>query len=192
ARTRTPWRVHAARAAPPVGAPAGGRGRRRVLTALAAGVGLLLVAVAVVLLVDPGGAGDDGDGRTAPPSSRAPTTAPGTPLPAGEKCAGAGCAGRDPETMGCGGEFATTVSRARVGPARVEVRHSVTCRAAWARLTGAAPGDTVRVTAKGIGGQEALVDADGDAYTPMVAVAAADDARACATLKGGAVGCTGG
>ncbi|HEY9371696.1 DUF2690 domain-containing protein, partial [Streptomyces sp.] len=169
----------------------GGRGRQRLTTLFATLLGALLVVVAAVLLADLGGAGDDGK-RSAPPPSPTPSARPSTPLPAGVKCSGAGCAGQDPEIMGCGGEFAATVARTRVGTAELEVRHSSTCRAAWARLTEAAPGDVVRVSAAGTGGQEALVDADTDAYTPMVAVAQGTDAKACASLKSGATGCTGG
>lgn len=91
--------------------------------------------------------------------------------------------------MGCGGQFAGTVARVTVGGGLVEVRYSETCGAAWARITRASPGDTVRITA-GRAEQEGTVDADADAYTPMVAVERASDAEACATLASGATGCT--
>ncbi|MFE5510195.1 DUF2690 domain-containing protein [Streptomyces sp. NPDC056529] len=51
--------------------------------------------------------------------------------------------------MGCGGPLAVTVARARVGAVGVEVRHSAACSASWARITGAAPGDTVSVEVAG-------------------------------------------
>ncbi|MEK8144587.1 DUF2690 domain-containing protein [Streptomyces sp. M10(2022)] len=91
--------------------------------------------------------------------------------------------------MGCGGQYAGTVSRATVGDALIEVRYSETCAAAWARITKAAPGDTVRIGA-GAGLQDGKVNADTDAYTPMVAVKKATDAKACATLVSGTKGCT--
>ncbi|MFD9031195.1 helix-turn-helix domain-containing protein [Streptomyces sp. NPDC059567] len=165
---------------------------RRAALILTGVLGVLLVIAAAVLLTDLGGGstGDDGKKAGGTPTAT-PSAPPSTTLPAGVKCAGAGCAGQDPEAMGCGGAFAATVARARVGTAgQVEVRYSRTCGAAWARITGAGPGDTVRVTAAGTS-QNAVVDADADAYTPMVAVAKGTDATACATLRSGAKGCTG-
>ncbi|NUK85407.1 YjfA family protein [Streptomyces lunaelactis] len=125
--------------------------------------------------------------------ARTPSAAPATsspPLPAGVKCSGKACTGQDPEAMGCGGEFAKTVSRVTVGKALVEVRYSKTCQAAWARITQAAPGDTVQISVGGKGAQEGLVNADNDAYTPMTAVATQTGAKACATLRTGTTGCT--
>lgn len=166
--------------------------RRRALLLYGAGIlGALLVVTAALLLVDLGGTGGTDDRATAPPSPTAPTAAPGTSLPAGVKCAGRGCTGRDPEAMGCGGTLATTVARTRVGTALVEVRHSTTCAAAWGRVTGAAPGDAVTVEAAGVT-RSAMVPAgaDTDAYTPMVAVGSGAEARACAALTSGSEGCT--
>lgn len=182
--------------APPATAPprqpSGASRPRRAALILTGVLGALLVIAAAVLFTDLGGGaiGDDGQKAAGTPTV-SPSAPPSTTLPAGVKCAGAGCAGQDPEAMGCGGAFATTVARARVGTAgQVEVRYSRTCGAAWARITGAGPGDTVRVTAAGTS-QNAVVDADADAYTPMVAVAKGTDATACATLRSGAKGCTG-
>ncbi|OKJ68006.1 helix-turn-helix domain-containing protein [Streptomyces sp. CB02261] len=182
--------------AAPVAAP-GARSRRGVVLLYAAGiVGALLVVTAALLLVDLGGSdGDDERAAPAPTTTAPPVTRPAT-LPAGVRCVGADCTGKDPEAMGCGGELAVTVARARVGAALVEVRHSDTCAAAWARITGAAPGDTVTVEAGGAersatvaeGADTAVVDTD--AYTPMVAVGSGADARACGTLADGRAGCT--
>lgn len=171
--------------------------RRRAVLLLTGILGALLVIAAAVLLTDlgrTGNGGTDGRGGTiAKPSDGAPT--PSATLPAGVKCTGAGCAGQDPEAMGCGGTFATTVSRTPVGAAGLlEVRHSGTCGAAWVRVTGAAPGDTLRITA-GTGAaasQDTTVGADPDAYSPMVAVTNATDATACVTRRSGARVCTGG
>ncbi|WP_327681116.1 XRE family transcriptional regulator [Streptomyces sp. NBC_00467] len=165
-------------------------GRRKVVLFLAGVVGALLVIAAAVLLTDLGGSGGDGGTAAGKPSATPTTSAP--PLPAGVKCSGAACTGQDPETMGCGGEFATTASSATIGGSLVEVRYSKTCQAAWARITRATAGDTVRITVAGKAAQQGLVDEDTDAYTPMTAVAGAADARACATLTSGATGCTGG
>ncbi|MFD7362408.1 DUF2690 domain-containing protein, partial [Streptomyces sp. NPDC059885] len=165
---------------------------RRAALILTGVLGALLVIAAAVLLTDlGGGAGRDDGKKVGGTPTATPSAPPSTTLPAGVKCVGAGCAGQDPEAMGCGGAFATTVSRARVGTAgQVELRYSRTCGAAWARITGAGPGDTVTVTAAGTS-QNVVVEADTDAYTPMVAVAKGTDATACATLGSGAKGCTG-
>ncbi|MEU7116582.1 DUF2690 domain-containing protein [Streptomyces sp. NPDC046182] len=174
--------------------------RRRAVLLLTGTLGALLVIAAAVLLTDLGRTGNGGnngtDGRggtTANPSAGA--TTPTATLPAGVKCTGAGCTGQDPEAMGCGGTFATTVSRSPVGAAGLlEVRHSGTCGAAWTRVTGGAPGDTLTITAgTGAGAsQDTTVGADPDAYSPMVAVATATDATACVTRTSGARVCTGG
>ncbi|MFM9369439.1 XRE family transcriptional regulator [Streptomyces sp. Da 82-17] len=112
-------------------------------------------------------------------------------LPDGVKCVGADCTGEDPERMACSGELALTSTSVTVGTALVEVRYSETCGAAWARITQAAPGDTVRISGTaGSDDQRGEVDGDGDAYTPMVAVKNATEARACATLTTGTKGCT--
>ncbi|MEU7517614.1 DUF2690 domain-containing protein [Streptomyces sp. NPDC042898] len=177
-------------ASPP---PAPSAARRRPLLLYAVGtLGALLVVTAALLLVDLGGTDGTDDRAVAPPSPTTPTAAPSTSLPAGVKCAGAGCAGRDPEAMGCGGPLATTVARARAGAVQVEVRHSATCAAAWARISGAAPGDTVTVSAGGATRRAEVVSAgaDTDAYTPMLAVTAGTDATACATLADGIEHCT--
>ncbi|MFG2650045.1 XRE family transcriptional regulator [Streptomyces sp. NPDC048436] len=185
-------------AAPPVppGPRAPGHGgdspdrqrRRRKLTMFLAGVvGALVVIAAAVFLTD-FGKDDKGDESAKPSAS--PTTSD-KDLPAGVECSGKDCTGKDPETMGCGGELATTSTRATVGKALVEVRYSKTCGAAWARITQAAPGDKVTIGA-GTGGakQNGTVNADLDAYTPMVAVKDGAAAEACATLKTGETGCT--
>ncbi|MFC4606587.1 XRE family transcriptional regulator [Streptomyces maoxianensis] len=177
---------------PPGAAPSPGHqggGRHKVAMFLAGLVGALLVIAAAVLLTDLGGDGTDGKPAAGPPSAAPTTSSP--QLPAGVKCSGKGCTGQDPEAMGCGGEFARTVSSATVGKALVEVRYSKTCQAAWARITQAAPGDTVRISVAGKGAQNGLVDADNDAYTPMTAAAAPAESKACATLKTGVTGCTG-
>ncbi|MFF4173196.1 DUF2690 domain-containing protein [Streptomyces sp. NPDC001744] len=183
-------------AAPP-SAPAPRRRAATVLLRAAGGLGALLVVAAALLLVDLGGGGTDGaDGRAAAPSTTPPPSPTRrTDLPAGVECSGADCAGRDPEAMGCGGPLATTVARARVGTARVEVRHSAVCAASWARITGAAPGDSVTVE---VGGavRSAIVPeaADGatartDAYTPMLPDAPGAAVRACGALADGSEGC---
>ncbi|MFF1563637.1 XRE family transcriptional regulator [Streptomyces sp. NPDC058293] len=168
------------------GSPDRQRRKRRLTMFLAGVVGALVVIAAAVYLTDAGkGEKDDDVKPEATPTSSAPE------LPAGVQCSGKDCTGKDPEAMGCGGEFARTTDSVLVGQAKVEVRYSKTCGAAWARITQAAPGDEVRIQQAGTTGvQKGTVNADLDAYTPMVAVTKASEAKACATLKAGQKGCT--
>ncbi|MFJ2056279.1 DUF2690 domain-containing protein [Streptomyces sp. NPDC087908] len=172
--------------------------RRKVLLYVTGIVGALLVVTAALLLVDLGGSeGPDGDDRAAAPTTTTapPTTRPAE-LPPGVRCAGPDCTGRDPEAMGCGGPLATTVARAVVGGATVEVRHSETCGASWARLTGGAPQDTVTIRvgeaerSATVAESADTVATGTDAYTPMVAVPADTTAEACGLLADGSEGCT--
>jgi hypothetical protein len=154
---------------------------------LAGVVGASVVVAAALIFTNRGN-----DTPEAKPSP-SPTTSAGTSpdLPVGVECSGAACTGQDPENMGCGGELAQTANSVTVGTTLVEVRYSKTCQAAWARITQAAPGDQVDVTASGAAKQIGAVDTDTDAYTPMVAVKDAGDATACVTLKAtGEKGCT--
>ncbi|MFJ6573113.1 XRE family transcriptional regulator [Streptomyces sp. NPDC091292] len=164
------------------------RQKRRITMFLAGAVGAAAVIGAAVFLT--GGGEDDKAGADPTPS---PTPKPSkTALPAGVECSGKDCTGQDPESMGCGGEFAQTAGSVRVGTSLVEVRYSKTCGAAWARITQAAAGDAIRITAPGGAAQSSAVGAapDTDAYTPMVAVKTAADAQACATLQSAEEGCT--
>ncbi|MFD9909495.1 XRE family transcriptional regulator [Streptomyces sp. NPDC059063] len=174
----------------PDGKSPDGQRRKRKLTMFLAGVVGALVVIAVAVFLT--GIGKDGKDDDAKPSTSPRTST--AKLPAGVKCSGDDCAGKDPETMGCGGELARTTSRVTVGTKTlVEVRYSKTCGAAWARITQAAPGDKVQITGSGggaAGKQRGTVDADFDAYTPMVAVKSGTQAKACATLKTGQKSCT--
>ncbi|QLH22421.1 XRE family transcriptional regulator [Streptomyces sp. Rer75] len=166
------------------------RPRRRIALFAGGVVGTLLIVAGAVLLVGQGG---DGEKRAQEPVKSPATTA--SRLPAGVKCSGSGCAGKDPEAMGCGGKYAKTTANAMVGTAYIEVRYSKVCGAAWARIAQAAPGDRVEVGAPAKGGgqdrtERGTVDADGDAYTRMVTADSTSRATACATLTGGQRGCT--
>ncbi|MEU4980318.1 DUF2690 domain-containing protein [Streptomyces sp. NPDC021969] len=167
--------------------PAGG-GNKRVTTVVAGVVGVLVVIAGAFFLLKDGG--DKKNEGTKP--SPSPTVSSDPKLPPGVKCSGDACTGKDPEAMGCGGDLVTTGATAVVGTAAVEVRYSKVCGAAWARVTQAAQGDEVQVSAGGAGEQRATVGNAGDtvAYTPMVAVKSAADATACATLAAGTQGCT--
>ncbi|WNI29731.1 helix-turn-helix domain-containing protein [Streptomyces sp. ITFR-6] len=178
---------------PEPGSRRGGRGsggghdgsRRKQLVIAVAALGVLAAVTAAVLLTGPGG--DSDADRAAAPSPTPTTSAP--KLPAGVGCNGSACAGQDPEDMGCGGKHVRTVASATVGASVVEVRYSEPCGAAWARITKAAAGDIVRISAGGAG-QDGKVSTALETYTPMVAVKRVADVKACATLATGTEGCT--
>ncbi|MGC9535344.1 DUF2690 domain-containing protein [Streptomyces sp. UG1] len=174
---------------PGAGSPGGAGGAKRRLTMFLAGVvGVLVVIAAVFYLTDPGG-DKKGDDVAKSPS---PTASTDPDLPPGVKCSGDSCTGKDAEAMGCSGDLVTTARTATVGTAVVEVRYSETCGAAWGRVTHAAQGDEVVVTAGKAKEESGPITAAGDtiAYTPMVAVKDAGEAIACATLAAGQKGCT--
>jgi hypothetical protein len=153
---------------------------------LAGVVGVLVVIGAVFFLTDNGGGKKNEGGSASSPSAR-------IELPPGVKCAGASCAGKDAEAMGCTKDTTavTTAKTAVVGATTLEVRYSKTCGAAWGRITQAAQGDSVQVTAGGATQNDSVTTAgDTIAYTPMVAVKDAGKAKACATLASGQKGCT--
>lgn len=167
----------------------GGSRRKRRLTMFLAGVAGASVVVAAAWFLTKGGDTPEAGAPSPSPTVSADTN---TDLPVGVKCSGDACTGQDPENMGCGGELAQTANSVTVGTTLVEVRYSKTCQAAWARVTQAAPGDQVDVTASGAAKKQiGAVDTDTDAYTPMVAVKDAGDATACVTLQAtGEKGCT--
>ncbi|GAA3221722.1 hypothetical protein GCM10020256_28660 [Streptomyces thermocoprophilus] len=132
---------------------------------LAGAVGVLVVIAGVFFLTDKGG--DDKAAKTTP----TPSVTTNVQLPPGVKCSGDSCAGKDAEAMGCSGDLVTTAKTATVGTTVVEVRYSKTCGAAWGRVTQAAQGDSVEISA-GTAKQTDSITVAGDtiAYTPMVPV----------------------
>ncbi|MEE1730818.1 helix-turn-helix domain-containing protein [Streptomyces microflavus] len=182
-------RADAKRSGDTGGRNSGGRGK--VIKLAVGAAGALVVIVGAVMLAPSG----DEPAKATPPPKATPTPAPSTEapapeLPVGVECRGADCAGQNPDEMGCGGDYARTVSTAQVGGARVEVRYSEVCSAAWARLTEAGAGDTVTITGGAAADDQNGAVAVTEAYTPMVAVKKAADAKACATLASGTEGCT--
>ncbi|MDH6568284.1 transcriptional regulator with XRE-family HTH domain [Streptomyces sp. SAI-117] len=170
------------------GGPGGsGGGKRRLTMFLAGVVGVLVVVAAVFYLTDPGGDEKNQTGKSPSPSASASVS-----LPAGVKCSGQGCTGKDAEAMGCSGNLVTTAKTATVGATVLEVRYSKTCGAAWGRVTQAGQGDKVEVSAGKAAEQSGSITEAGDtiAYTPMVAVKDAGEAKACVTLASGQQGCT--
>ncbi|MEV0689913.1 DUF2690 domain-containing protein [Streptomyces sp. NPDC050388] len=181
----------AAPPAPPRGA--GGRGgsggpdgKRRTGMFLTGAVGVLVVIAAAFYVIgsDDGKKGEAG-------KSPSPTASAPVDLPAGVKCSGDGCDGKDAENMGCSGDLVTTTQTATVGATTVEVRYSKTCGAAWGRITQATQGDEVEI-AGGKSKQSDSITEVGDtvAYTPMMAVESAAQAKACVVLASGEEGCT--
>ncbi|MFF0158873.1 DUF2690 domain-containing protein [Streptomyces sp. NPDC005263] len=171
----------------PAARPSGGVSRKQRLTMFLAGVVGVLVVVAAAFFLTKGR--DDKKQEAAP--SPSPSVSAQANLPAGVKCSGASCTGKDAESMGCSGDLVTTAKSLTVGASVVEVRYSKTCGAAWGRITQAAPGDEVRLTAgKTTKTGNITVAGDTIAYTPMVAVKDAGEARACAVLAAGQQGCT--
>ncbi|MGH3310354.1 MAG: DUF2690 domain-containing protein, partial [Streptomyces sp.] len=159
------------------------RKRRAVMLLTGVAGGLAVIVLAAVVFGLPGG----GD-KTAASPSPSPTSA-AADLPAGVKCQGKDCTGKDPEKMGCGGQHVKTAASASIGESVVEVRYSKLCRAAWGRITGAAQGDGLKISAAGESASDE-VDTTNDAYTEMVGVTTSTEARACATLVTGTTGCT--
>ncbi|MGP3973230.1 helix-turn-helix domain-containing protein [Streptomyces sp. 8N114] len=160
-------------------------GRRKVTVLLASLVAVLVVAAGAVLFFDLGGGNDDSAGPEPSPSRKSSPK-----LPAGVKCSGKDCSGKDPEDMGCGGKHAGTSSSAWVGTSFVEVRYSKVCKASWARITRARTDDALRITGPGGQAESDKVRTTNDAYTAMVSVGTQNEARACATLAAGGKGCT--
>ncbi|WP_461031001.1 DUF2690 domain-containing protein, partial [Streptomyces sparsus] len=158
-------------------------GTRRTVMFLAGVAGALAVIGVAFFFLDLGGSG-----QAAPEPEPVPTKVD-PKLPAGVECSGADCAGKDPETMGCGGQYAETTSDAMVGGAYIEVRYSEVCKAAWARVTDADPGATVSISAHKKS-QSDEVGENTDGYTMMVAAKTDADAQVCLEGAAGSKGCT--
>ncbi|MBW1602600.1 DUF2690 domain-containing protein [Streptomyces sp. JJ66] len=106
-------------------------------------------------------------------------------------CHDSSCDGQDSVQQGCGAD-AWTAATSRVGQTYVEVRYSSSCRAAWARIRWAQPGDRVEiVTTDGRRYAETVPDdANLAAFTFMVGAPMPGEARACWQTADGEEGCT--
>ncbi|MCM1966564.1 helix-turn-helix domain-containing protein [Streptomyces sp. G1] len=141
----------------------GGRRRRLVLTGSVLG-GVLLVLTAALLLLRESGPRQTGDAGPAEKMIRNPG------------CAGAGCAGKDPVRMGCGGAGMVTALRTDTGPGdrQLELRYGALCEAVWVRASGLKPGDRVEVIVPGVADPQEVRAGDLDVgkyvATPMVPV----------------------
>lgn len=156
-----------------------GGGGRRVLMLVAGVVAALVVVAGASFAFDLTGKDESAEPKPTPTAEKK--------LPAGVKCSDDGCNGKDPETMGCGGQHATTAGSQVVGASTVEVRYSKVCGTVWARVTGGTNGDSLKVSGEKRTQKQSLNGPD--AYTPMVPVKDVERARACVTFAAGGNGC---
>ncbi|MFE9307138.1 helix-turn-helix domain-containing protein [Streptomyces sp. NPDC006706] len=184
--TQGPQGTHGEPPRSPRPASSGGGARKRQVMMFLAGAASALAVIGAVFFLTGGG-----DDKKAAEATKSPSPSADVSLPPGVKCVANGCTGKDAEAMGCSGNLVSTVESVTVGTTLVEVRYSKTCGAAWARITQAVQGDEVRVTV-GARTERGTLAAAGEtiAYTPMVAVRDATQAKACATLASGQTGCT--
>jgi transcriptional regulator with XRE-family HTH domain len=173
-----------------------------LVTLLLTGSGTGVVYVAHGLITDPGveerqeprgGPAPDTGPAGSAPGSPSESESASEPLPEGVECQGADCTGKDPDEMGCGGDFARTTTQTYVGDTLLEIRYSEPCKAAWARITAAEPGSTVTALAEVPGEEPVREDASAgtsEGYTAMVAAERLKDVRACAALPDGTADCT--
>ncbi|MFI8997196.1 helix-turn-helix domain-containing protein [Streptomyces sp. NPDC053542] len=162
-----------ASARPPGRGPAPGpRGPRTLLGTAVAAVVALAVAGAVALLAAPGHGAGSARAAAGPATAAGPVSVPAPPAVG---CRGASCGGGDPEAMRCGGagRLVTPLERTVAGGARLQVRYSTVCRAAWGRVTHGTVGDRVVLTVPGQRPRAVRVadayDAEGYLVTPMSA-----------------------
>ncbi|MDF4252600.1 XRE family transcriptional regulator [Streptomyces sp. WMMB303] len=165
-----------------------GRPRRPMGTAVLAGLGALLTGAAVLAAFAFSGE------RTseAENGSSAGTNATQSPVKDVQvSCHGDSCNGKDPVDKGCGGDAWTAASE-RVEKSYVEVRYSSACRAAWARIKSATPGDRIELVRKDDRTYDEVVpdDANLAAFTFMLGAPTPQQVRACWELKSGNKGCT--
>ncbi|MGW2255170.1 DUF2690 domain-containing protein [Kitasatospora sp. NPDC001660] len=118
---------------------------------------------------------------TTPPATAASAAAGG--------CLGVSCTGLDPKATGCGDDAVTLIT-ANVQRMTIHVRYSAHCRAAWAKLTSATPGDSASITTARGGHQTALVHWGYDAYSPMVDASASDTGLQVCGEQSAGRGCT--
>ena len=104
-------------------------------------------------------------------------------------CFADSCTGKDPKQTGCGGD-AWTSALFKLGAVYIELRYSDACKAAWALISWAHPGDIAQVVASTGQKYEGKVHYDTDNFSAMVAAASPSEARACALLTNGVHFCT--
>ncbi|MFF2145541.1 DUF2690 domain-containing protein [Kitasatospora sp. NPDC058190] len=152
----------------------------RLAVAVAAAVAAVLVLVAGLWLRGPQGSGSA-------VAAILPTTTASEPAPL---CQGVGCAGKDPQAMGCETDDQTLL-KGNVGQVVLYLHYSPRCRAAWAGITDGSPGDSATITTNTGWQETALIHWGYDNYSVMVDASPGDTTlRVCGHQKGGD-GCTG-
>ncbi|MEU7092808.1 DUF2690 domain-containing protein [Kitasatospora aureofaciens] len=151
-------------------------GWRRPSALLAAAVAVALV-LAVSLYLHGLNGGTDAAAAGLPATSAEAGAAP--------LCQGIGCAGKDPQLMGCENDDHTLLT-GNVGQVVLYLHYSPRCRAAWAGITEGAPGDTVTITNRTGWQETALIHWGYDNYSAMVDAGPADTTlRVCGHQPGG-------
>ncbi|MFF9641227.1 DUF2690 domain-containing protein [Kitasatospora aureofaciens] len=151
-------------------------GWRRPSALLAAAVAVALV-LAVSLYLHGLNGGTDAAAAGLPTASAEAGAAP--------LCQGIGCAGKDPQLMGCENDDHTLLT-GNVGQVVLYLHYSPRCRAAWAGITDGAPGDTVTITTRTGWQETALIHWGYDNYSAMVDAGPADTTlRVCGHQPGG-------
>ncbi|WP_369386377.1 DUF2690 domain-containing protein [Streptomyces sp. CG1] len=155
--------------AAPVGAPAR-RFRRPLMGGVAAAVAVLVACIGILLT---------GAGRPAGAS---------TGFHVG--CTGIACNGKDPGVTLCGVEPKTLLHVQAPTGIGLEIRYNPLCRAAWARVWNAPPGNILTFTVPGQPAQRVAVAHTGDTdpfvYTALAAVPGRGSAmKACVTPRSG-------
>ncbi|MFJ9843220.1 DUF2690 domain-containing protein [Kitasatospora sp. NPDC101155] len=151
----------------------------RVAAAIAAAAAVL-VLVAGLWLRGPQGGGSAA--AAIPPTATASEPAP--------LCQGVGCAGKDPQAMGCETDDHTLL-KGNVGQVVLYMHYSPRCRAAWAGITDGSPGDSATISTNTGWQETALIHWGYDNYSVMVDASPGDTTlRVCGHQKGGD-GCTG-
>ncbi|CAL9324836.1 helix-turn-helix domain-containing protein [Streptomyces sp. SudanB182_2057] len=175
-------------AAPPVftgaGTGASGRARRDSWLVVGAGLAVVVAAMTGVLIValtvlNPG------TGQQAGAALPALDPAPG--------CQGETCEGKDPDRMFCGlpgrADSLGPERRTATG-ARMEIRYSTVCAAAWGRIWHARVGDAIELSAPGARSRRTVIENATDTgvyrFTSMIGAPSRNALRLCFLPASGA------
>ena len=94
-------------------------------------------------------------------------------------CVGNECHGLNPGSFGCDGD-AYTAALHKFDDSYIELRYSPSCRAGWARISHAKPGDSARVVpVKGSRTEERAISFDDNVFSMMINAPYPASVRAC-------------
>lgn len=96
-------------------------------------------------------------------------------------CFADSCTGKNPKLAGCGGD-SWTAALTESGSVYIELRYSDACKAAWARISWAKPGDIAQIVGPAGRKYEGKVHYATDNFSAMIAAPSPSEARACALL----------